>query len=483
MPLLSALAVVLCVAMVLIVWSVMSGFLDMLLASGRTLIGDVVISWPVRGIPYYDDLIDDLEADDAISAAAPVIEAPGLIKLPDGSVRMITVVGVDGPSYDAVTDFGDSLWWQPLAKALPRDVEEEDLRLKMDEKYFRDGLTMTERDSAIGRERPAAVLGIEVSGYNYREAGGWIVPRYRFMPNDDVTISVLPLSEGGAVVDVQARVFPVANEFRTGLFEIDNQQALVRLDALQEMLRMNGAERIDEAFQFGAVRRDDSGRESFGEPQVVGRVPARATSVLVRASEGFTPAMVQERAFEIYADFASRVEEAPEAGLVPIYTWEERPGVRTLVAAVKKETALVLVLFIFISLTAVFLVFAIFWAMVTDKTRDIGILRAMGASRRGVAWIFLRYGVAIGVVGSLLGGALAYSIVWNINPIHEWLGTTLGIYVWDPSIYYFSEIPSEVRTSRAVIVLAGGVIFSVLGALIPAIKAANMDPVRALRFE
>jgi len=121
--------------------------------------------------------------------------------------------------------------------------------------------------------------------------------------------------------------------------------------------------------------------------------------------------------------------------------------------------------------------------MVSDKTKDIGILRAVGASRAGVAWLFLRYGVTIGVVGAALGGLTAYAIVLNINPIHEWLGTALGIYVWDPSVYYFTQIPSEVDPAKAALVLAGGVVFSVLGALLPALKAANMDPVRALRFE
>ncbi len=142
-----------------------------------------------------------------------------------------------------------------------------------------------------------------------------------------------------------------------------------------------------------------------------------------------------------------------------------------------------LVLFMFISLTAVFLVFSIFWSMVSEKTKDIGILRAIGASKAGVAWLFLRYGLSIGVLGSVLGGTIAYLIVLNINPIHEWIGSALGVYVWDPSVYYFTEIPSEVEPMKAVLVLAGGVIFSVLGALVPAVKAANMDPVRALRFE
>ena len=144
---------------------------------------------------------------------------------------------------------------------------------------------------------------------------------------------------------------------------------------------------------------------------------------------------------------------------------------------------MVLFLLLFISFVAVFLILAIFWSMVSEKTKDIGVLRSIGAGRLGVAWLWLRYGVVIGLSGALLGSALAHVVVWNINPIHEWLGRALGLVIWDPSVYYFPEIPHEVIPWKAGVVLLGGVTFSVLGALIPAVKAARMDPVRALRFE
>jgi lipoprotein-releasing system permease protein len=100
-----------------------------------------------------------------------------------------------------------------------------------------------------------------------------------------------------------------------------------------------------------------------------------------------------------------------------------------------------------------------------------------------VAGLWLGYGLVIGVIGSILGGAAAYAIVLNINPIHEWLGSALGIVIWNPKVYYFSQIPNRVDPVRALLVVAAGIGFSVLGALIPAVKAAHMDPVKSLRFE
>jgi lipoprotein-releasing system permease protein len=180
-------------------------------------------------------------------------------------------------------------------------------------------------------------------------------------------------------------------------------------------------------------------------------------------------------------------------------------------------------------------VLAIFWSIVQEKTRDIGILRAVGASRTGVLWIFLQYGLLIGAVGSVAGANLAWLVVDNINAIHDLLGTpapvwlkvlawvgvagalllairgmlrasalqavswtfvTLGLtavsvvllqhqgfLVWDPSVYYFSRIPSSLDKGTVISTMIGGVVFSVIGASIPAARAADTDPVKSLRYE
>jgi lipoprotein-releasing system permease protein len=120
---------------------------------------------------------------------------------------------------------------------------------------------------------------------------------------------------------------------------------------------------------------------------------------------------------------------------------------------------------------------------VAEKTKDIGVLRAVGAGSVGVAGLWVCYGLAIGLVGSAFGLLLAYGVVTNINPIHDWLGRALHIVIWDPRIYYFVTIPNTVETDKAVIVFVAGVLSSTLGALIPAARAALMHPVRALRFE
>lgn len=486
MPLLSSAAVMLCTAMVLVVWSVMGGFLVMLLAQGKSMIGDVSITWPVQGIPRYERLIEMIEADPLADRATPMIETLGLLGLPSTDTKPVTVLGVEPEGYNAVTGYFDRLWWRPLETPLPRDADRRDPRLSIPRmaEWLEAGMRLEEGYPDPDLLRPAIVPGIQVAGYNnIRQREGFYTTRYYEMPAKEVTLSVLPLSQRGVAIDMSAVRFPVANEFRTGLYQADAEWVIVPLATLQKMMRLDRAERIRRGPAI-ITTDPETGEERFEEPQIVSEEPARVTTILVKAAPGVAPDALRDRCEEIYRSFRKEVPGAPPADRPDtIFTWENKPGLRMFIAAVKKETALVLVLFSFISLTAVFLIFSIFWSMISEKTKDIGTLRAIGASRAGIAWLFLRYGLAIGITGSLLGLGLAWVVVTNINPIHEWLGSALGIYVWDPKVYYFDTIPNKVDPLRALMVGGGGLLSSALGALIPAARAAFMDPVRALRFE
>ncbi len=503
MPLLASIAVVLCTAMVLITWSVMGGFLKNLVKSGRTMIGDVAIVWPNVGFPHYDELISMLEADPMIEAACPMIESYGLVHLPGDRNELVVVKGVDGPSFDRVTGFADTLYWKPLAKPLKKDKQQQDWRNRQHplwEQKQKDGLALEEYDPATDRMVGAAVMGIEVSGYNIREVWGGYTPGIVIVPqpdgttrdvqvlmfDDTVTLNLLAMDGSGHSVETKTRKLPVANEFQSGLYDIDKQTMIVNLAVIQDMLNMDEARRLDPTIPYDpfAIATDPvTGREIPAPPPPMLIEPARATTVLVRGVDAEAdPRILAERCRTIYKAFAAAHDkQVPPIGSIRVSTWEDQN--RTLISAVKKETGLVLFIFSFISLTAVILVLAIFWSMVSEKTKDVGVLRSIGAGRLSVAMVWINYGLAIGLIGSLLGGALAYAIVLNINPIHDWMGEALNITIWDPRVYYFVEIPNEVEPDKAVIVMLGGILSSTIGAIIPALRAAYLSPVKALRFE
>jgi len=510
MPMLAMVAVMLSVATILVTWSVMGGFLVSLIQSGRVLVGDVAIVWPNVGFGHYDDLIEMLEQDEMIDSATPIIETFGLAQLPDGRIELIQIKGVDATSYSDVTGFADTLWWKPITEPTPKDKDREDLRLIADdlrenagidlEQIFQNGLTLTRPDPDDGQLDPAGVLGVEVTGLNYRTKWGGYEPQgvnramsdgrvmheSVFMPHDgSVGLTVLSLDSDGRPVDPKTITIPIANEFQSGLYEVDQRTIVIPLDVLQRNLRMDEAQRITlEREPFATEFDPETGILRPKMREVVGIDPARVTTVLVKKTNGVELEVMRNRVREIYAEFARKHQgDVPSSHDMhwQVKTWEDLN--RTMISAVKKETGLVLFIFGIVSFTTVFLVLAIFWSMASEKTKDIGILRALGASTMGIAWLWVRYGAVIGIVGASVGTVLGYWIVSNINTIHDWIGEHTGLVIWDPQQYYFIEIPSDVDPTKALIVFIVGIMTCVLGALLPAWHSARMDPVKALRFE
>ncbi len=532
-PLIAVAAVALCVALVVIVVSVMSGFLDMLKASGRTLMGDVIVTCPVHGIPWYETLIADIEALPEAEAATPVIDTYGLARMPypEGSEKEIVTVnvwGIEPRSFNRVTDYDRALYWKPPATADDAAaMSMDDPRRAMSRVLEEDGLALVK--SSTGE--PGLVLGMHVSAGNRRQRDG----SYRaysqwFMPNHTVTLTLVPISAKGTIAEPRERAFPVVNEFRSGVYQIDKNRVMIPLAEAQRLLRMDAGTLYD----MNAPPNPD------GSLPVLGTSPAKVSKILVRAKPGVTPDQLQAAVFDAYARFSrdiagdpSKTVKAPGSQWISILTWEQH--LRDLIAPVEKEREMMRILFSIVYLVCAGLVLSIFWAIVQEKTRDIGILRSVGASRPGILWIFLQYGLVIGAVGGAAGIVAGWAVIRNINAIHEaigqdaprwsWIGcfvlaagglalgvrgalgglllrtllwtvfgATLalagallllhrGTLIWDPSVYYFDHVPDRVDWFTAVVTWCGAVVFSVLGASVPAAKAADIHPVRALRYE
>ncbi|MBW8885986.1 MAG: ABC transporter permease, partial [Planctomycetia bacterium] len=164
-----------------------------------------------------------------------------------------------------------------------------------------------------------------------------------------------------------------------------------------------------------------------------------------------------------------------------IQTWRDMQG--PLLAAVQMETTLLNILLFLIIAVAGFGILATFFMIVVEKTRDIGILKALGAPSRGVMSIFLNYGFSLGIVGSgagMIGGLL---FVAYINDIAKLIEVLTGHEVFDPTIYYFERIPTDVEPIAVAGVVFGAVLIAVLASVLPALRAARLHPVEALRYE
>ena len=124
-----------------------------------------------------------------------------------------------------------------------------------------------------------------------------------------------------------------------------------------------------------------------------------------------------------------------------IQTWKDMQG--PLLAAVQMETTILNILLFLIIAVAGFGILATFFMIVVEKTRDIGVLKALGATRRGVMSIFLGYGLSLGCVGSGVGMALGLLFVTNINRIAAGLEAITGREVFDPTDLLFSRNPHD----------------------------------------
>ncbi|MFZ4731764.1 MAG: FtsX-like permease family protein [Pirellulales bacterium] len=176
-----------------------------------------------------------------------------------------------------------------------------------------------------------------------------------------------------------------------------------------------------------------------------------------------------------------RLRRAFPADVYSISSWKDKQG--PLLAAVDMEMAVLNILLFMIVAVAGFGILAIFFMIVVEKTRDIGILKSLGAGAGGVAGVFLGYGLFLGLVGAGAGLALGLAITWNINRVRELVEWMTGQRVFDPSIYYFFRIPTIVDPFTVAWIIAGAVAIAVAASVLPALRAARLHPVEALRHD
>ena len=136
-----------------------------------------------------------------------------------------------------------------------------------------------------------------------------------------------------------------------------------------------------------------------------------------------------------------------------------------------------------IILVAAFNVVSSLIMMVKDKTRDIAVLRTIGAGRGAVMRIFMMCGASVGVTGTLAGVVLGVVFCWNIQTIQGWVEAATGASVFNPEIYYLTHLPARLNPGEVVQVMAMALGLSLLATLYPSWRAARTDPVDALRHE
>lgn len=165
------------------------------------------------------------------------------------------------------------------------------------------------------------------------------------------------------------------------------------------------------------------------------------------------------------------VENFPDKFLF-LTTWGEQN--KALLSALTLEKSIMIIVFSLIVIVAGFLIWLTLNMLVREKTKDIGILRAMGYSKKNILNIFLIQGLILGGIGILLGVLLSSVILWYIKN-----------YALDfvKNIYYINNIPIDISFEEIMIVVVANFIIILISSILPAYRAAKMENVEALRYE
>ena len=204
--------------------------------------------------------------------------------------------------------------------------------------------------------------------------------------------------------------------------------------------------------------------------QVLFRMQGKATQIEVSTTD-------PDRATEFGIDIRRALNDVP----VRVVDWTQNNN--AFFAAVEVERNVMFLILTLIIVVAAFNIISSLIMLVKDKTRDIAVLRTLGASSGSILRIFLMCGAFVGVFGTLAGTVLGVVFCRNIETIRHWIESLSGTNLFNPEVYFLSKLPAVLQWSEVAQVVGLAIFLSLLATLYPSWKAAKTDPVEALRNE
>ncbi|MEM8973172.1 MAG: lipoprotein-releasing ABC transporter permease subunit [Pseudomonadota bacterium] len=162
-------------------------------------------------------------------------------------------------------------------------------------------------------------------------------------------------------------------------------------------------------------------------------------------------------------------------------SWRQRN--QTFFTVLEVERTVMFIILSLIVLVAALNIISGIMMLVKDKSRDIAILRTMGATKHAIMRVFLITGASIGVVGTIAGLILGIIFCENIESIRQFVQWLTGTTLMDPSVYYLTRLPADIDPQETAGIVVMALTLSILATLYPSWRASKLDPVEALRYE
>jgi lipoprotein-releasing system permease protein len=490
----SIISVMLGVATLIVTNAVMEGFTHEMKDRIHGILSDLVFeSVGLDGFPDAEMHMEKIReaAGPYIAGMSPTVHVPAMLGITVGNqyiTRQIMLIGIDEATYATVSDFGQFLQHPANRKQL-------DFGLKS-------GGYDTFDHQATDRSKLKPRQDMQVAGWEYRRRKAKFFAQVEvpegslasnpFQPKpaqgDGASPAATTTQEGtqfdpakeqhtGCILGIGLCLYRTLED-TDGFFALPGDDFEISYPTSSKPPKVLSAKftcvdfyeskmnEYDSSFVFVPIRKL---QELRGMVNPVTGI-ANCTSIQIRLKEGVDLEMVRD---------LLRAKFRPE--FYKISTWRDKEG--ALLAAVQIETAILNVLLFMIIAVAGFGILAIFFMIVFEKTRDIGIMKSLGASGWGILGIFLSYGFMLGTVGAGVGLALGLFLVRYINEVADLVSRILGQPIFDPSIYYFQKIPAIVEFWTVAIILFGSLAIAVVASILPALRAALLHPVQALRYE
>jgi lipoprotein-releasing system permease protein len=429
--LLSIAAVALSTALLIVVASLFNGFINAFEQSAVDGMGDVVLS-PGKNFTGYGELEKQLEEIKQVEAATSTLSAQGLLHLGRGNVRAAEIWGIEPAKFGKVTTFDKSL-------------------LK------------TKQAASAGSGDIIGYVGIGVLAEPNEKTDEYDVNGAEKMIGQQfvITTGSSSLTTSGSAIEGKDKEpkfrrktiqFTMADAVFTGIYYFDSRLVYLPIEQLSRAIFPDSQEPVAGRIQIKLCNGADA---ALAIAQIRGVWKIFASDKL-----GWGDYDIQATMIETSRQMQSRY-----------------------IGEIRKQMGVLLLIFGVVSLSAVLLIFCIFYMIVETRRKDIAIMKSCGADSWSIAFIFVGFGAFVGILGTLLGTAAGYIVTRNINEVEGWIRVVFGLKLWKASVYMFSRIPAEVYWQAVWWIVLSAILGAMIGAVIPALSAAITRPVKVLRYE